>query len=306
MKLLFSNRFKAFAFATAFLLVLSSCKKDEVTPTQDEAVTDTAIIQNANETARADESFTNLDDVTQVASEEDDEASPATPGGAYNPSFGRLRDIIGNCATITVTPHDGTFPKTISIDFGNGCIGLDGKRRAGKIMIFMTDRRSHPNSVITTTLVNYSVDFIQLQGTKVCTNNSNADGIRFSVDIEGGKVIFPNNHGYDFEMHKNKRQIAGQATASPMDNVFEITGTSNVHFFNGNNIHVSTQVPVIKAVNCHWRSDGILKIVVSNTNHNFNFLFNYGYPATSGAGACDNLALLSWNNGNGSTIITLP
>ena len=50
----------------------------------------------------------------------------------YHPDFAELREAIGLCATITVTPNDTTYPKTITIDFGDSCVGLDGELRSGR------------------------------------------------------------------------------------------------------------------------------------------------------------------------------
>src|SRR4029078_10002809 len=36
-----------------------------------------------------------------------------------------------SCATVNITPQN-SFPKTIVIDFGNGCTSVDGVSRAGK------------------------------------------------------------------------------------------------------------------------------------------------------------------------------
>src|SRR5262245_6858514 len=43
-----------------------------------------------------------------------------------------------SCATISITPQN-SFPKTIVIDFGNGCTSLDGIARKGKINIVLSD-----------------------------------------------------------------------------------------------------------------------------------------------------------------------
>ena len=49
---------------------------------------------------------------------------------------GRLTEVFQttntlSCATVTVTPQN-SFPKTIVIDFGNGCTSVDGVSRARK------------------------------------------------------------------------------------------------------------------------------------------------------------------------------
>src|SRR5678816_4326709 len=50
-----------------------------------------------------------------------------------------------SCATVNITPQN-SFPKTIVIDFGNGCTSIDGVNRAGKINIVLSDSVHRPGA----------------------------------------------------------------------------------------------------------------------------------------------------------------
>ncbi|MCU0391963.1 MAG: hypothetical protein MUE81_12660 [Thermoflexibacter sp.] len=84
-------------------------------------------------------------------------------------SNGRVEEgnKFASCAKIT---HDKAS-KTVTIDFGNGCVGRDGKTRKGKIIAVHTDAFRKPNSKCTVTFENYSVEDKKIEGTVVTTYN---------------------------------------------------------------------------------------------------------------------------------------
>jgi len=217
----------------------------------------------------------------------------------YHPDFAELRAAIGLCATITVTPNDTTYPKTITIDFGDSCVGVDGKLRSGKIVLHLTGPIRKPGSVLTITFVNFFVNHIHLEGTKIISNLSENGAVKFTIQVVGGKVTFPSGRGYSYESFKYKQQISGMDTRIVRDDVFQITGWAKVEFNNGVVIKLETSDPLIKKVACPWISDGTLKIQINDRV----LKLDYGFPHN---GDCDNKALLTWNNGNSQRIILLP
>jgi hypothetical protein len=291
MKFLSAARLLAATAIFMLTIVFFSCQKENRSndPGTDSVQEDEASAYS-DESVRADASFDDLDEIGQVAAEEDDYAATEGDNGRYFPGWHALRAIIGNCATVTVSPVDGTFPKTITIDFGDSCVGADLKVRSGKILIHITAPRRKAGSVVTIALANYSLNRLKLEGTKVITNTSTGGTLQYTVQVVGGKVTFANGHGYTFQSLKQKKQIAGKETALIIDNVFEITGYADIVFTTGASVHVETIDPLIKKVICPWRSDGTLKVTV---NDRFNFKLDYGFPSN---GNCDNKALLSWNN----------
>ena len=76
-----------------------------------------------------------------------------------------------SCPTVTIDhPSDAVWPKTITIDFGNGCAGLYNNTRSGKIIIVVTGPRLATGSKKTVTLDNYYFNGIKVEGTKVHEN----------------------------------------------------------------------------------------------------------------------------------------
>ena len=298
MKIISINRIIIAVFLFLNTAFLFSCKK-ETSQSSPNTVSEEQAAAYSDESAQADGSFDDVADISMTAADEDNTASVGRLTRDYHPDFAELRAAIGLCATITVTPNDTTYPKKITIDFGDSCLGLDGKLRSGKIVLSLTGPIRKPGSVLTITFVNFYVNHIHLEGTKSISNLSENGAVKFTVQVLGGKVTFPSGRGYSYESFKYKQQILGVDTRIVRDDVFQITGWAKVEFNNGVVIKLETVDPLIKKVACPWISDGTLKIQINDRV----LKLDYGFPHN---GDCDNKALLMWNNGNSQRIILLP
>jgi hypothetical protein len=299
MKSLSINRVLITAFIFLSVAFLFSCQKENSSNNSKDAVSQQDAATYSDESAQADESFDDIADVSMTAADADNTASTGRLSRDYHPDFAELREAIGTCAAITVTPNDTTYPKTITIDFGDSCVGLDGKLRSGKIIINLTAPLRKPGSVLTVTLDNFYINHIHIEGTKTISNLSENGAIKFSVQVTGGKVTFPSGRGYSYESSKTKTQVAGMDTKTCRDDVFEITGSATITFNNGVVVKFEVVDPLIKKVACPWLSDGTLSITINDRV----LKIDYGFPHN---GDCDNKALLTWNDGNSQRVIWLP
>jgi hypothetical protein len=309
MKTLSINRILIAAIAVLFsAFIFTSCKKENSlnnsTTSTSPVVSEEDAKTYSDESAQADASFDDVEDVSKIAAEEEGDASmygrSGDAGARLLPSFEELRLRLGPCATITVTPNDSTYPKTITIDFGPiGCLCADGKYRRGAIVIHLTAPIRRPGAVMTITLVDFYLNRAHIEGTKVVSNLSENGNIKFTVQVVGGKVTFPNGRGYQYQSLRYVRQIEGGGTRTIRDDVYSIEGRSKTEFNNGVTVILDTETPLIKKVVCPWISNGVLKIKI---NDRVLFL-DFGAPNN---GDCDNKALLTWNNGNNHLLITLP
>ena len=298
MKTILINRITIAAFAVLFSVILFSCQKENSLNTA-QPVNEEEAATYSDESAQTEASFDDVEDVSFTAAEE--EGTESAPNGRleFHPSFEELRLRIGHCATITVTPNDSTYPKTITIDFGDGCLCADGKFRKGAIIINLTGPIRRSGSVATITLRDFYLNRAHIEGTKVISNLSENGNIKFTVQVVGGKVTFPSGRGYKYESLKYVKQIEGGSTRIVRDDWYSIEGRSKTEFNNGLTVVLNTESPLIKKVACPWISKGTLKIKI---NDRVLFL-DYGAPNN---GDCDNKALLTWNNGGNSRLITLP
>jgi hypothetical protein len=296
MKTLSTNRITLAAFAVLSFVILYSCQKENSLTTS-QTVTEEQATTYSDESAQTEASFDDVEDVSMIAAGEEGVAS--APNGRFLPTFEELRLRIGLCATITVTPNDSTYPKTVTIDFGDGCLCADGKFRKGAIILNLTGPIRRSGSILTITFRDFYLNRAHIEGTKIVSNLSENGNIKFTVQVVGGKVTFPTGRGYKYEGMKYAKQIEGGSTNIVRDDVYSIEGRSKTEFNSGLTIVLNTESPLIKKVVCPWISDGTLKIKI---NDRVLFL-DYGAPNN---GDCDNKALLTWNNGNNSKLITLP
>ena len=298
MKTFSINRTSIAAIAFMFASMLFSCQKD-LSTTSNQSVTEEQATAYSEESSMAEASLDDAEDVATTAADEEGNASEfGINGRLFAPSFTELRAAIGDCATITVTPNDSTYPKTITIDFGNGCLGRDGKFRSGAIIVHLTAPLRRPGSVVTITFRNYYVNRVHLEGTKIISNLSEPPMHKWSVQVVGGKVTFPSGRGYSYQGIKVKAQVGGMDTRIVRDDVYEITGRSQTEFNGGLTVTLNTETALVKKVACPWISDGKLKIKINDRV----LYLDYGFPFD---GQCDNKALLTWSNGNNQRVIIL-
>jgi len=292
------NRISIAALTFIVASMLFSCQKD-LSSNNNTSVTEEQATTYSEESSVAEASFDDAEDVATTAADEEGNASEyGINGRLFHPLFTELRAAIGDCAEITITPNDSTYPKTITIDFGNGCLGRDGKFRTGAIIVHLTAPLRRPGSVVTITFRNYYVNRVHLEGTKVISNLSDPPMHKWSVQVVGGKVTFPSSRGYSYQSIKVKTQVEGMDTRIVRDDVYEITGRSQTEFNSGLTITLNTESALIKKVACPWISDGKLKIKINDRV----LYLDYGFPTN---GQCDNKALLTWNNGSNQLVIFL-
>jgi hypothetical protein len=173
---------KLLALCFAVFLVTTSCEDQEDHPLQNGI--DNLEIENVSSEEELQTTYDELELISVEADESLD--SDVVIGGREQMN---LTDRMTRCATVT---HDKEA-MTITIDFGDGCEGPDGKVRSGIIFITYTGRLFIPGSVWTITSRGYTVNRKLIEGTKTITNvsaNIN-DPVSFHKLLEGGKVTWP-------------------------------------------------------------------------------------------------------------------
>src|ERR1700750_765870 len=184
-------------------IVLFSCQKN--TSINNEPVSDDEAVTVSEENAAAD---AESDETAVIGFSAGADLETAANSGQGNFGAGIHANLdlftdlsfhLGPCATITVTPNDSTYPKTVVIDFGDGCICRDGKFRKGSITLNFTKPIRRPGAVLTITLNNYYVDRVHIEGTKTIKNLSEGGVTKYSVVVVDGKVTWPNGRGFRYE-----------------------------------------------------------------------------------------------------------
>ncbi len=226
------------------LLVVSACKKDALNDLKSDneliATSSSAIDQNTMEIISDGDWFGMMDGFV---------GPEATTGNEMTNENG--------CPDITVSPADRTtFPKTMTIDFGDGCSrqGSDVVKK-GKMIIVFTGRPRVPGTVTTTTFDNYFINDRKMEGTITKTYGQNG----FNITVRDGKLTDADG-SISFQSTKTIVQIAGQNTRMPNDDVFRMTGRKMVTNSNGGGFTANTTKPVIKRFICPFVVEGTIEI----------------------------------------------
>jgi hypothetical protein len=296
------NRVALPAILMSLAVLIFACQKEGNNAPSEPTVNEEEAATYSTESMEVEGSYDDVQDIAMIAGEDEGLASAARMDGTAGRlfPFAHLRKRIGDCAVITVTPDDSTYPKTVIIDFGtDGCRGLDGKFRKGKMVLQFSGPIRKSGSVLTITLVDFHLNRASVEGTKTITNLSEGGNTKFTVRVINGKVSWPNGRGYLFERVKNVKQIEGGNTDDIEDDVYSIEGRSQTTFNNGIVTSLNTVDALIKKTSCDWITNGTLKIKVNNRE----LFLDYGYPNN---GDCDNQALLTWHNNTRQAIILLP
>jgi hypothetical protein len=205
-------------------------------------------------------------------------------------------DTVPYCVTISVSPlRPGDFPKTVMLDFGSGCRS-HGHLRSGKITTVYTGRLSETGSSATTTFENFRFDSISVEGTHKSSNTraAGSNQRQFTVQITNAKLTASNGNYTERSASRVHTQIEGNATLSPADDIFRLTGSSSGKTKNGGRLFSwSTAItePLIRPRSCRWVTQGILAITRSGaaSNSPWSGILNFGN------GTCNNAAILTIN-----------
>lgn len=277
------------AWALIAAITFTSCKKNDAISPDDNGIDEAVSVAESNEL-----SATAFNDVFNIAlgvqaDDAGEEIGIGTGAGImYKPGSGE--STLGDrCYTVSVVPKEkNVWPKTATINFGEGCVGADGKLRKGKIIIIYTKPAYLPGAKISTTFDGYAVDSFALSGTHIITNTSTDNHFGFKVEVINGKLTNTNTGFWrKYEGVHAHKQIEGMSTPfNPLDDVYKVTGSSKGGNSNGRTWMREITTPVIRKYNCAWRGAGVVTI---HWNQNPN-----AATLDYGDGSCDNKALLTF------------
>lgn len=272
-------------------ITLASCSKDN--SLNDSSETDPVQLTATQEATTQDaETEVQFDDVFNITASMNEDQVGEDLGMSANVSglfeLGSTTSNTARCFTITVVPNTpGVFPKTVTLDFGTGCLGRDGKLRKGKIVSIYTNRMSIPGAKVSTSFIGYHVDSFHIQGTHITENTSTSNMQGWKVVVIDGKITNTNNNRWrKWNSIKNILQIAGNGTPRfPLDDIYKITGSATGSNSGGHSWASVIVDPLIKKFSCPWIVQGTVRLVRD------------GRPALLdyGNGVCDNLAIIYIN-----------
>ena len=189
----------------ASMFVISACQNDqEVIKDFDSESQELSAKDNLYAEAQFDDIFNTDYEAMEENSEEID--------NKISNDQSQKKALYKGCATITITIQGDK--KKMVIDFGDeGCKGPDGKIRRGKIISVFNKRMIQHGSIVTTTLENFSINNVKIEGTKTVSNISTEIAVlKHRVKVEGAKITFPDESSISWNCDRFRSWVAGLNT----------------------------------------------------------------------------------------------
>ena len=180
--------------------------------------------------------------------------------GIYNASSSTSTQ----CFTI-ITNHlsnSSFFPIRIVLDFGMGCVGIDGKTRKGKIITEYSNRLLIPGARTTTRFEGYAVDGLEIEGTHSVINNSTTAFPIFQIKVVG-KLSLTNGNFTEWYSEKTITKADGNLDLPALDDAFNVTGFASGSVRKNDRFYQwSTNIsePLVKRFTCRWLVKGVVTI----------------------------------------------
>lgn len=199
----------------------------------------------------------------------------------------------GSCPTVTYAQPIGNWPNTITLDYSpDGCT-KDGHTFKGQVVIQQTDKMTTVGAVRTVTFNNFSVDGVQIEGSRVFTNEGpNAAGQPVWSKTAAETFTFPDGTQATFNATHSRTLIEGALTPTHLDNVWSITGNYSGVDRKGNAYSGTITSPLIKRILCPWVVQGTIEFTRNGNTRTLDF----------GDGTCDRDATLTLNDGTVKSI----
>ncbi len=200
------------------------------------------------------------------------------------------------CATVTFDTSGSAH--TLTVDFGTGCTGADGKTRSGKLIVAYTGHYKDSASSHTITSSNYTVNGLDLRVHKTVTNmGRNISGNYYYAVTVNDSIVYATDSIASWTGSRNRTWLSGYSTSTRTDDSYEITGITTVTRANGHVFVFTITSPLKIVYGCDYIESGTVSI--TSSSFAVGRTLNYSY----GGGGCDNQAMLSF--GTHDYVITL-
>ncbi|MEZ4982653.1 MAG: hypothetical protein R2769_13925 [Saprospiraceae bacterium] len=246
--------------------VFTSCQKDKDL-VQDDSLTLTS------------EDYTALQNITD---DMDEEFDIVMDGFADNTVTDRSA-----CVTITSDQPWGTFPNTITLDYGSGCTANNGRELSGIITIEISAAPGTTGATRTITFDNFTIDGASVNGFQTWTNDGDAAGYPCFTRTVDKTITFPNGTSTSFEGTHSLCKIEGSDTPARADDVYEINGSMSGENRAGNTFTAFITIPLIKPRACHNIVSGTVEITRNSDTGTLDY----------GDGNCDRIATVTLPDG---------
>jgi hypothetical protein len=210
----------------------------------------------------------------------------ALAGASHDFSTGGRSERDGRFECAEVTKEETDTGAIITIDFGDGCEGPNGRVRAGIIRITKTGDHWDLGSMMTAEMIGFSIDDLMFEGTRSVTNISESVDTNptFKVTLIGGKATWPDGTSATREVNRVRTLI--KSDDSELGREVWVDGTTNGVNREGESIDVQIIETLIFKRSCRAGKkfipvSGVKQITKGEVVITIDF----------GDGECDNIAI---------------
>lgn len=245
--------------------------------------------------------FEDLGDNVTIAEEEiaDLKSAEATDGDICSARFGGhllqggmmvggSHLFFGNgfpsCATVSV--DSDVFPKTVTIDYTDGCTGRMGLAKKGVVTIYMSDTITTEGAYYIVTMENMTMGNREISKTATYTN----EGLKDDNQVISYVLLSTTTFEKDEEVYTIVRELEGErewidgfGTPQMTDDKFMLNGSGTITVNDELKFAKSITEPLFIDRACRFPLSGIVEI----TRDEETMTIDYG------TGECDNIALVT-------------
>ena len=168
---------------------------------------------------------------------------------------------IADCADISIKPLRG-FPKTITMDFADGCTGTNGFYRSGSIAITISDTLRTRGTTYSASFSDFAIEGYAINGEISFENTSEGEVLSFYEEMD---LTFSGNDGVEIQKTKTAERAwaEGSDTDDVSDDVFTVSGSSEVNSSLGGYYSYDIIEPLVISYSCDFISEGVVEITNS-------------------------------------------
>ncbi len=178
-----------------------------------------------------------------------------------------------SCANVTLSDTLGNFPNTVTIDFGTGCLGADGRTRTGVITATFNGPWRDSGSVVDISFDNYTVDGYGVEGTAAARNagTSSRGYLSYEFTVNNGSLNYPDGDGsqwsgstlYELAEGANT-SFASNGLSGITDDLYHVGGTISGVNRNGTPYTAVITEYLVRDMSCRWIKQGRIELTPQN------------------------------------------
>jgi len=189
-----------------------------------------------------------------------------------------------SCATVSVDNDE--FPKTVTIDYSEGCTGRMGLEKKGIVTIYMSDTIINEGAYYTVTAENLTMGQREISKTATYTNAGLNDAGYWVISFESLSTTTFEKQDEIFtivrEFTGEREWMAGFDTPEATDDIFLLTRNGSITVNDELKFSKNTVDPLLIDRSCKWPLSGIVEITRADETMTIDY----------GTGECDNIALV--------------